>query len=631
VLGWSLLLAFLALTTAGVWLPPVIGHAVEKDYRFPEVAIDATVRPNGDLVLEERRTFEFRNGPFTFAYFNVDDPLDRVRDFSITEALPDGSEVPVEPDSAGHSIVTDGFQAQWSYLASDETRTWVFRYRVACAVDVYPDTAALYWMFIGTGWDQPTDHAVVTLHLPGRAEGTWPRPVTCDPERAVAGGVAETPLERGDVRAFGHGPLNGVVAFVDPQTIRFEASDVPPLSILEGRILIPPDAVPLAPQQPESQLGAILAQERSWAREANALRARHDAERRWVLILLVAIPAVCALFALMARLRDRVDGVPAILEQPPEDDSVICALLWSAWRGHLAPQNAYRAQLLRLARLGAIELRAEGRVTDPKDLTIVRRMDALDLPTEGDQDFLWLLFGRGADAVDEVSVAKPRPRRTGYSMYTTWLTATKARSLDLLRRIQKGDARIESTGSAAVAIGAAGYGIWTAVWGLGGRIGWWLVPVSLVSLIAALRIIPARLGLEDRTRVMRLAAFRRYLKDFSDLPNAPALAVVIWDRYLEWAVALDVAAEVEKQVRAFVPVESLRAPIPGGPSGLAGLNAWNSFQAAAPTIVLHSMASASSGSSSGGFGSSSSSSGFSGGGFSGGGGGGGGGTGGGAG
>ncbi len=132
-----------------------------------------------------------------------------------------------------------------------------------------------------------------------------------------------------------------------------------------------------------------------------------------MLILLVAVPAVCALFVGMARLRDRVDGVPAILEQPPEEDSVVCALLWSAWRGHLAPQNAYRAQLLRLARLGAIELRAEGRVTDPKDLTIVRRMDALDLPTEGDQDFLWLLFGRGADAVDEVSVgqAPAAPRR----------------------------------------------------------------------------------------------------------------------------------------------------------------------------------------------------------------------------
>ena len=95
------------MTTAGIWLPPIITHAVEKDYDFPEVTIDATVLPNGDIRFEETRTFDFQNGPFTYAYFNVDDPLDRVRDFTIAERLDDGTEVPVEPDSVGHSIVTE--------------------------------------------------------------------------------------------------------------------------------------------------------------------------------------------------------------------------------------------------------------------------------------------------------------------------------------------------------------------------------------------------------------------------------------------------------------------------------------------------------------------------------------------
>ena len=90
-LGWVLVVGFLALTTMGLWLPPIIIHATEKAYHFPEVAIDATVLPNGDLVLEEARTFDFRNGPFTYAYFNVEDPDDHVRDFTISERLADGS------------------------------------------------------------------------------------------------------------------------------------------------------------------------------------------------------------------------------------------------------------------------------------------------------------------------------------------------------------------------------------------------------------------------------------------------------------------------------------------------------------------------------------------------------------
>jgi uncharacterized membrane protein len=246
-----------------------------------------------------------------------------------------------------------------------------------------------------------------------------------------------------------------------------------------------------------------------------------------------------------------------------------------------------------------------------------------------------MLFGSGEDAAEEISIRHPRPRagrKDASAKYSAWLTGARARSRDLLDRIRRGDSRIESVGATVVAIGAAGYGIWTAIWGEGGRLGWWLLPAAVVCLIVALTLIPARLGAEDRTRVMRLAAFRRYLKNFSDLPNAPALAVVIWDRYLEWAVALGVAKEVEKQVTALVPVESLRAPILGGPSGLAGLTTWHLFQTATPTIVGQSVASArtaSSGSTGGGYGSFSSS-GFSGGGFSGGGGGGGGGTGGGA-
>jgi len=39
---------------------------------------------------------------------------------------------------------------------------------------------------------------------------------------------------------------------------------------------------------------------------------------------------------------------------------------------------------------------------------------------------------------------------------------------------------------------------------------------------------------------------------------------------VEWAVALGVADEVEKQVRALVQVESLRSPVPGGGGGGTG-------------------------------------------------------------
>ena len=99
ILRWFFAFAFIALTTSGAWLPFVISHAVEKDYRFPEVAIDATVQSNGDLVLEEQRTFDFRNGPFSYAYFHVQDP--NIRDFTMAELQANGSQTPVTPDYSG--------------------------------------------------------------------------------------------------------------------------------------------------------------------------------------------------------------------------------------------------------------------------------------------------------------------------------------------------------------------------------------------------------------------------------------------------------------------------------------------------------------------------------------------------
>lgn len=627
-----LLLVFVAVTTIGLWLPPILTHAIEKDYHFPEVTIDATVLSNGDLILEEQRTFDFQNGPFTYAYYSVDDPPGHLRDFSMAEVLADGTEVPVEPDYQGHSIVTNGYQARWSYEAEDEKRTWVFRYRIACAVDVWRDTAHLYWQFIGLGWDKPTQHALVTVHLPGRADSAPPRRTECLPEEP-ARQLPTSPLTEGDVRAWGHGPLNGEVTFVDPQTIRYEVRDVPPYSYVEGSIVFPRDVVPVALERNQEHLSRILDQERLWAQEANALRARHETERRWVFILLGVLVVAMPLLTFIAGLRDRIPEVPKYLEQPPEDDAVEAALLWSAWRGHLTPQNAYRAQILRLVRLGAVRIEAEGTVTHPKDLTLVKVLPALDLPTAADQDFQVLLFGSGGDAVDEVSIAHPKPLASGavsWLRYQSWWRGVRERSSQAIRRIQKGDARLESTLAFVIAGIAAGYGIWTAVWGVGGRIGWLLVPVSLLLLAATLWAIPARVDRATRVRMARLTAFRRYLKEFSDLPNAPAMAVIIWEQYLEWAVALGVADEVEKQVKALIPADELRSPVPGGPSGLSGLNLVRALNTAAPTLVMQSMASVSGGSTRGGFGSSSSSGGFSGGGFSGGGGGGGGGTGGGA-
>jgi len=252
---------------------------------------------------------------------------------------------------------------------------------------------------------------------------------------------------------------------------------------------------------------------------------------------------------------------------------------------------------------------------------------------ERDQRFVDMLF---TNADDDGTVSLMHPSRgTGSGVasapgrYAAWWKNAMARAGDPLDRIRTGDARVESVLAFAIGFGAVGAGFWLGAFRHAGAHAYLLIPVGLAAMVLALRAIPARVDPALRERVQRLAAFRRFLRRFSDLPNAPAMAVVIWEQYLEFATALDVADEVEKQVTALVPVAELRAPWPGGPTGAAGISSWHTVDRQASTVLLLASSTAASSSSGGSssFGSSSSSSGF-GGGFSSGGGGGGGGTGG---
>nr|MBA3728780.1 DUF2207 domain-containing protein [Actinomycetota bacterium] len=243
-----------------------------KSYTFPRVAIDATVNQDGSLSIVERRTFDFR-GEFHFAFFTVEHKqFNDVVEFSVRE----GEHVykPGRPGTTGGTVLEDNvlegpggfkFKATWWFDARDERRTFIISYRVRCAVDPYLDTAHLLWKFIGEGWTVVTDSAVIAVHLPGKALDVPPRPTSrCIP--SVPNGTPGYPLDRppriatsapsrSEVRAWGHGPLQGAVRFARPQKVVLYVSDVPPATFVEGSILFPLASVPYLnqPEEPGRQ------------------------------------------------------------------------------------------------------------------------------------------------------------------------------------------------------------------------------------------------------------------------------------------------------------------------------------------------------------------------------------------
>ena len=621
-----LLVAALIPTVFATGVLSGLGESFGKTYHFPRVLIDATIEPDGTLTLRERRTFDFR-GEFSTAFFTIDPthaPVIAIEDFTVRE----GPEV--IPFEQGYSD-RGGFQATWRFSARDERRTFTISYRVRCAVDVYGDTAHLNWQFIGRDWTERTDLARVTVRVPEPSRRALARQPACPlPAELIEdpGGYPTRPLREGEVRAWGHGPLAGTVRLPDPGTVELEVRDLNPAVFVEGSILVPLDSVPTAAATPGGPgLQRILALERLQAEEANALRSRHRVMSALTNVLLFLVPALMLLLVLVAARRDRVPEVPRTLQEPPDDlHPVKLTLMWNTFHKRLGARDAYRAQFMHLVQVGAIRLDAEGTVSDPEEIHIRRGKEP---ENEMDRAFVDFLFAEG----DEPALSGLRSRGVRKERLTDWWEMVGEETKRSVKSIAKGRSRAESRWMGVVAIAASAFGFWAWTgfsegfepFGIVGTRAAWLLPVSVVSWMAASPFLRPRPSMSMRRRIAEWGAFRRFLGTFSTLEDAPTLAVVVWERYLVYAVALGVADRVEKQVRGLIPEERMAELAPDGVSG-----SWHHWSHRVTHQDAHVAAGAAAtvGWSSGWGGSSSSGGG--GGGFSGGGGGGGGGTGGGA-
>jgi uncharacterized membrane protein len=91
---------------------------------------------------------------------------------------------------------------------------------------------------------------------------------------------------------------------------------------------------------------------------------------------------------------------------------------------------------------------------------------------------------------------------------------------------------------------------------------------------------------EGALEIKKWNAFKRYIKDFSDMKDAPLTLLQIWDRYLVYAVVLGVAKQLLENIKdlslerhAMVAAVAWYHPIgaPGVPTGMMSPEAFSSF------------------------------------------------------
>jgi hypothetical protein len=238
-------------------------QAEARSYYFPQIIIEAEITPEGDMLVTEQRTVDF-NG----TYRGISMWIKTQKPITISDVLVSENNVPytfnpgTEYGPAGTYMIKkepDRFLIDWSFEATNTSRTFTIQYRVNDVVMVHNDVAELYYQFIGAEWEVAAEKVKVSLRLPGNAASE-------------------------EIRAWGHGPLYGEVQIPAEDLITWEIEPLPAYTYLEGRVTFPTSLVPQAVHHTnKTALPDILAEEEQLAEQANREReeAKKQVEEEW--------------------------------------------------------------------------------------------------------------------------------------------------------------------------------------------------------------------------------------------------------------------------------------------------------------------------------------------------------------
>ena len=550
-------------------------HAAHADtYALPSVHIQAQVMENGDLFVTEARTFEFEdsvNGVYwdiplaqneqgsasTVSVLDVrelDDAPENEAD--ARRASQPMQEVSSANSGDGHVYTVENLGDSLRlkvFIPSedgDEATIWV-SYMIEGAVMAWPDTAELYWQFIGSEWEEDAEDVRLDVTFAGAAAGT----------------SAISSSSDANLRAWGHGPLDGEVSLdaTDPANphVVLEAPMVHAGQFAEVRATFPTDWVPGLAPSGEPRLDTVLSEEAAWAEEANAQREGARQVAFAGTAVLTVVPTIMLGVVVYLRKTRYASPKPVFDEtyfrDLPSNDhpAVLSALVYNG----TVQDCAFIATLMKLTDdrvikikhetrtedrflgLGekkveeySIELAARERITDPIDVA------AIDL-----------YFGPDAKNGDEVPFGALQNQESAGEYMQSFkdqvLAEFERRNLsnlapDTFRYAPAALAALFVFGCIAFAIFTDG------------------VNLPLIILGGALAIAAAVIA--ERTKVHspeavellnRCQALERWLEDFTNLDEAVPDDLILWNKMLVLAVAFGVSDEVLRQLADAVPVD----------------------------------------------------------------------------
>ncbi len=495
-----------------------------RSFEITEVNIHARIDHAGNMHVTESDTYRFDgafNGIIVELNASGSDGLEQFEAYEVEgEQL---TRLRAEMSQDGDKLLYHVYSS-----SHDETKMYRFSYIVKNVIQVYPDTAQLYWKFFDPSNPTDLEDVAITISLP---EG----------------------VKREEIQAFGHGPLYGEVHIEDNGSVSYKVALLSSGEMLEVRVLLPQRYVPGSTRvSPTPMLEQIMEEERIWTEQTAAELADQEAAGMGLLVLLLV--NIVGGFILYFRFsRDpRPEWNGRYYREIPADVSPAVVSYLMNYR--LKPKDLI-ATLIDLVRRRHARMEAIPAPTGTKEkmdfsfkLTN-RPVEQLQAHEQMLMDWLFNEIGSQGQVTLQRIQAYAADQQNASVFLKRWL-AWKQEVIQAVN--QRHYIQYQKSASRFVILTALGqlFGFWIFA-----PENWQVLMYAGIPLLL-FKPRSKRRTVAGATARAKWKAFKRFLRDYSQIASREPMAVHLWNHFFVYAIALGEAKRMIKTVDMKMPEAS---------------------------------------------------------------------------
>ncbi len=492
-----------------------------KSYSLNKANIEMYILDNGSINVSEEITFNF-DGDFTFAYRDIPKGYWNISNISVYEG---NNNIKTEILNESNNI-----RIKWYFNAYNESKTFTIKYNLTNAITKYQDISELNWKIWGSEWDHSLKEIFATIYLPSNVS---------DPK---------------EVYTFGHPALkNSKIGMINNNKIILQAFNINANQFVELRLLFPNYLLTsnnYANIKNELGLQKIIDEEKNYGKI------------NWLLFFIICIIYGLSIFFIWFYLckSEKVDFQDVYLRDTPYNYSpgVASYVITMGF-----PTNSISAEVLNLCLKKKMQIEKILKKNlwgkdDYKFIIINSSNTNLSssekyifdtIKTAANYSYKnYLLFKKEVkdNTPNEILLSefkeylKKNESGTTTNFYISWCECIREDA-------KKEGFKINFLGVILIFILSMLFLIFN-IFIL--KLYFFIILIFFMSLI----FISIRPKLMKPNKILKLhhlkwGALKKYLKDFSDFNNKEVMDIKLWEKYLVYAIPLDVAKKVQKDMK----------------------------------------------------------------------------------